>query len=145
MNDSELDELLARYGKDYNEPPANPPLDAIRERVNEVRRVRRWRPWFAGGGLAAAAALLMIGLLRAPEGIPPVPITGRIEIDTNTLRDGGDPRTASANAALVSAVESAKAAVNENPDDPFYQEHLAAMRENADRFRLIQQRLSEAL
>ncbi len=146
MNDSELDELLARYAKDYNVPPANPPLDEIRERVHASRSARRSRPWIAGGILAAAAAMLAIGFqLTSDSGVSrPQPL--QIAVDTNTVRSAiEDPRTQTANAALASAVESAQAALNENPEDTYYREHLEAMRENAKRFRAIQQHLSEAM
>lgn len=146
MNDQELDDILARYGKEYNAPPDNPPLEEIRERIHSARRRRGWRPWIAGGTLAAAAALIAIGVLRAPASIPLRSQASRVAIDTNTLRSNvEDPRTETANAALASAVASAQAALDENPDDPYYREHLEAMRENAERFRMIQRQLSETM
>ena len=141
MNDSELDDLLSRYGDGYNRPPAKPPLSEIRERVHAAA-TRRKRQWVPLAALAAAAvAVLAVGLARdfarPVTTSRPVPIV----LDTNRARlSVTDERVKLANAALAYAIELAEAAARDNPGDSYFREHLEAMRANAEEFRQIQQR-----
>ena len=143
MNDSELNELLSRFKDGYNAPPANPPLAEIKARIHAARsRSTNIRRGAMGLFAAAAVALLAIGITRpSPRNAADKPAL-EIARDTNrgAVKPSHDPRATMANAALASAIQSAEKAVQENPDDPYFREHLQAMRENAEQFERLQQR-----
>ena len=133
MKEQDLDALIAAHGKDYNAPPADPPLDEIR-RLLQRQRQRRSTRWRATGAIAAAAAMMLaVGLLsdRTSD-------TAKLEHSTAFVTP--DPAAFAAQRAITSALESADDAVRKNPADPFYTEHLAAMKSNAEYFRDLQQR-----
>ena len=117
LSESELDAILAQHVRDYNRPPTEPPIDLVRERVFQAGTGPNARRVVAFGFTVAAAAAIVMSLSRSPE---------------------ADARTESANRALDAAIRSAERAAGANPGEPYYAEHLAAMRENAEHFRTLQ-------
>jgi hypothetical protein len=143
MNDSELDQVLARFGSGYNTPPAKPPLEEIRGRVHSVNGAHRRRRYMAFTGIAAAAGLLLaVGLISGRRD------QARERQATVTSADTGrspqslviDERGQHAAMALASAIRSAERAAAANPSDPYFTEHLRAMRVNAEQFRELRAR-----
>ena len=143
MNDSELDQVLARFGAGYNAPPANPPLDEIRGRVYSARGKHRGRRFFAFTGIAAAAALLLtVGLVagRRDQALDRKAVMIASDTNGSTQSVVADQRGQHAAMALASAIRSAERAAEANPSDPYFAEHLRAMRVNAEQFRELRER-----
>ena len=127
MNDRQLDELIARYGDDYNRERTTPDIESILENVHRGLHERgRAQFWPAAATLAAAAAILVAIYMR-PDKLP----------ETVQAVD--------ATSALQSAISSAEAARKAHPDDPYYARHLSAMKENAAEFEKLSARLSQSL
>ena len=117
MNDTQLDDLIAKHRDGYNrsgDPPIETMLASMHARMDRDRSNRGSLTLLLG---LAAVAILSIGLLS----------------DLPSHR-GRQPRLSPADAALVSAIESAEAAVKAHPGDSYFVEHLAAMKENAAEF-----------
>jgi flagellar biosynthesis/type III secretory pathway M-ring protein FliF/YscJ len=142
VNDSELDALIARYGDDYHRPPENPPLREIRERMHQ-RRPRFMKAWLPAATVLAVAAVMLLAIVvpRREDPRETAPVIGRpADGETFARTDAGDARIAHATVALASAIHSAEQAAQRNPRDEFYRNHLQTMVENAEYFRILQQR-----
>ena len=121
MNDQELDQLIKRFGQDYNLPPGDPPLESIRGGIQSRLEAERARTFSIRAivGIAAAAAVA-IGLATS-----------------SPAHRGGQPGLSPADVALTAAITSAELAVRQHPGDPYFAEHLTAMKENAAEFQRI--------
>ena len=139
LSESELDAILASHGRDYNRPPHDPPLAAVREKIF-VSRVRTGRRRIAifGIGVAAVAATIILSFAPAPEARRDSPVLRSTGQGAASALIAIDARTETANRALIAAVRSAEEAAAAFPDDPYYTEHLEAMTENAEHFRMLQ-------
>ena len=144
LNESQLNDLIARFGDDYNRPQGDPPLQAVRERVHRVRAARRRTSWFPFAIAAAALIAIIASGSRAANLDRTVAVSPRQGAVGSTF-EFPDSRARAANAALTSAVESAEAAARTHPSESWYEDHLVSMRENAEEFHLLQRQLVEAL
>jgi hypothetical protein len=141
-----LNDLMSRFGSDYNSPPQDPPLTGIRARVHAHRKSRRLTrtriTW--GTAIAAGFAGIIITLGRSPSRS-----VNRATERADSTRPAGaaaetmQDRLGPANKALEQAVEQAEAAAKANPDDPYFAEHLRVMRENAREFHELQNRMTQ--
>ena len=142
----ELNDLMARFGAEYNAPPDNPQLGEIRARVHAKRTSRRAARtrlvW--GTAIAAGFAGIVITLGRGELAVSSLPVERADSIAPTTLLvEPLQVRARPANEELDRAIKQAESAAQANPDDPYFAEHLDVMRENARRFRELQNRIAQ--
>ncbi len=140
----ELNDLMARFGADYNAPPDTPPLAKIRSRVHAKRsslRATRTRI-VLGTAIAAGFAGIIITLGRGRSDMTKMSIEHADSI-TNLRVEPMQVRARPANDELDLAIKQAESASKANPDDPFFAEHLKVMRDNSRHFRELQNRITQ--